>query len=1462
MTDRPPLPNHDVPAADDAADRVEVDTDDVVGERSGARRPHASGSWWPLLPVALLTYVPFLLTRPGVISADTKTYLYLDPGRLMSRAWSIWDPNVGMGTVSHQTIGYLWPMGPWYWFFDRLGVPDWVAQRLWWGTLLFAATSGAAYLLRRFEVPAIALWPAALVFGLSPYSVAYLGRLSGVLLPAIGLPWLLAFTIQSVRNRGWRHPALFALTTATVGSVNLTALVLVGVAPLLWLVYVLVTRQEAWRDVVRATAKIGVLTLATSAWWLAGLTVQATHGIDIVRYSESAEVVARTALALEVLRGLGYWFFYGGDKLELWIEPSYQYARRRIVLAGSFVLPWLAFASGIVSRWRHRAFFVMVLVVGVLLSVGAHPWYDPSGFGGAVKWFLSTERGLAFRSLPRSVPLIALASAALIGGLIAGLAATRPAVARVLAVGVVFASIFGMVPLWQRSIVQDSLARQEVPDYWIEAARVLDERDDGTRVLEVPGSDFASYRWGNTVDPITPGLMDRPYVARELVPYGTPPSADLLNDFDLLLQERTLSSDAIAPIARLMRVGDIVVRNDLQYERYNLARPRLVWDQFRDVPGLGEPIELTGPVPNHPTSRLQMQDETWLIDELGLPDPPAVAVVPVEGSRPVIDVKGAEGAVLVSGDGAGLVDAAAAGRIDGSELIRYSGSLDAAQIDAELGRGASLLVTDSNRKRGERWGSLRHTRGQTERVDEEELVENVTDNRLPRFEDRGSDVQTVTVQRGQVVASATSYGNPITFAADNRPALAIDGDPDTHWATAAFSDARGERLVLSLDEPIDLDHVILQQVHPDRSPRRITRVRIDVGDGRPVEVDLTGRSRIAPGQRVELGPRRTDEVTITVLADSLGDLERYGNAGPVGFAEVVLGDEAPRAVEIVRVPTDLVDAVEASGDRADDARLTYLFTRLRQDPADRTRDDEERGMDRRFRVPSDRRFTLVGTARISARADDPVLDDLLGTTGAQVSVVDSTKRMSGSRVVRASAALDGDPSTAWTSPFADVIGQSITVTTTEPRTFDRLDLQVVADLAHSIPTRLRVSVDGTTIAEPIVPPLERGPLGTARRVPIDLPATVGSRLRVEVLAIDRVESVDWTSNDPVDHPVAFAELGIPGLSVEPTSTLDDRCRDDLVTLDGEPLPIRITGSTDDALRGAPLRVEPCDGAAIALEQGDVDLHVAAGVATGIDIDQLVLESAGTSPTAAAPSATGARVVVVDEAPDRNRIELTGLTPGEPVWLILGQSLSDGWSATADGEDLGAPQLVDGFANGWLITPEATSMGVDVRFTPQRRVTVGIVVSLAAAALALVLAIRRPRGARGADLAHGSTAPVAGAPLGLRSAVGLGLVTAAVVAWFTAPATGLVLGVVAAVGAATRLGRQVLRVLPAVVLAGAVAYALALALTEDLPPGIEWVTDLDPAHPFAMAAVAALAVDLVVDRAWRRRISPSRRPRSG
>src|SRR6476659_232253 len=102
--------------------------------------------------LAALAYIPMLLTAPGRVVADTKSYLYLDPGRLLERAPSMWDPNIGLGTVTHQNIGYLLPMGPYYWLMHAFGVPAWVSQRLWFGSILLFAALSMLYLFRTLHV--------------------------------------------------------------------------------------------------------------------------------------------------------------------------------------------------------------------------------------------------------------------------------------------------------------------------------------------------------------------------------------------------------------------------------------------------------------------------------------------------------------------------------------------------------------------------------------------------------------------------------------------------------------------------------------------------------------------------------------------------------------------------------------------------------------------------------------------------------------------------------------------------------------------------------------------------------------------------------------------------------------------------------------------------------------------------------------------------------------------------------------------------------------------------------------------------------------------------------------------------------------------------------------------------------------------------------------------------------------
>ena len=113
----------------------------------------------------------------------------------------MWDPDIGMGTVTHQNIGYLFPMGPYYTVLPLLGVPYWVAQRLWMGSLLFAAgpeslTSAGARSDRA------RLGRGCPGLHLSPYLIDYLASTSAIVMPWAGLGWMVGLTAMAARRAG------------------------------------------------------------------------------------------------------------------------------------------------------------------------------------------------------------------------------------------------------------------------------------------------------------------------------------------------------------------------------------------------------------------------------------------------------------------------------------------------------------------------------------------------------------------------------------------------------------------------------------------------------------------------------------------------------------------------------------------------------------------------------------------------------------------------------------------------------------------------------------------------------------------------------------------------------------------------------------------------------------------------------------------------------------------------------------------------------------------------------------------------------------------------------------------------------------------------------------------------------------------------------------------------------------
>jgi len=278
------------------------------------------------------------------------------------------------------------------------------------------------------------------------------------------------------------------------------------------------------------------------------------------------------------------------------------------------------------------------------------------------------------------------------------------------------------------------------------------------------------------------------------------------------------------------------------------------------------------------------------------------------------------------------------------------------------------------------------------------------------------------------------------------------------------------------------------------------------------------------------------------------------------------------------------------------------------------------------------------------------------------------------------------------------------------------------------------------------------------------------------------------------------------------------------------------------------------------------LATAAGLASGIDLDQLVLRSGDTVDASEAAPSPAVRITGDDRT--RFGLDITGATPGEPFWLVLGQSHSLGWEL--DGR---TPELVDGYANGWLVTPDAAEVHLDIEWRPQRVVSAALAASALAVVGCLLIALlpllsRRLAG-RGRSTAATATSPVdeplavpaaslrwqagvvaavagertatAGWRGGVVAAVGIG----------SAIAIGPLAGVVVTLGAAAMAwgpprARRAARLLPVGAYGLAAAYIGGRQLVSRPGSAFEWPAEQATAHQPALVAIGLLVAVVALD----------------
>jgi hypothetical protein len=536
--------------------------------------------------------------------------------------------------------------------------------------------------------------------------------------------------------------------------------------------------------------------------------------------------------------------------------------------------------------------------------------------------------------------------------------------------------------------------------------------------------------------------------------------------------------------------------------------------------------------------------------------------------------------------------------------------------------------------------------------------------------------------------------------------------------------------------------------------------------------------------------------------------------------------------------------------------VAYLFSRLRSNPIEGFRQDTELQLRRIFRVGATNDFQVSGRVRLSAGVNGSLVDELVGRPGLAdgYPTVSGTDYLNGVLEARPSSALDDDLKTAWTTKFESQVGATATVTSPTLLSFDRLRLSVINDREHSVPTALNLTLDDgvvRTVSVPEIPTVDD--LGNVATVDVPTGQLSSRVVRISIASERAVMTKEYFSGGQRILPIAIAEFGLPTRVGATPTTLPSLCRSDLLKLDGQPQGFTLEGTVADALARSPLDLVPCAGAAASVSRlnvGDHRLETAKGLDTGIDIDSVELRSIPVTPVTAAADIP--RTTATETGTNSYSVTIENSTV--PFWLVLGQSLSEGWKASVrGGPSLGSPTLIDGYANGWLIDPAVTgsTFVVDITWAPQKSVWAGLAVSapwvIGLCVAALVLTRRRRQGVT----SHAeATNPVLVDSFTSHSAtlaerLGLIAVVTSVAALVGGLGVALAMAAVSALLVWNRRRSTVAALVVLVSIGTIVVLYTGLQYRRQFTNGVEWPAGFWFAHQLGLVAVLTVAAETLI-----------------
>jgi arabinofuranan 3-O-arabinosyltransferase len=1298
-----------------------------------------------LVTASLLLIALCFHQAPGLIVPDTKLDLTANPGGLLLRALSIWDDNA-LGQLQNQAYGYLFPMGPFHWALDAVGLPSWVVQRLWWSTVLVVALWGFWRLASALDVGTPwARYLGAVLFALSPRFLSEVAITSIEVWPMAMAPWVLLPLVDPAPRGTWSRLSRSAVAFGLTGGVNAVASGAALVLPTLWFA----TRAARTTAAKHFVAWVG-LCVGAALWWLVPLLVLGRYSPPFLDWIEDAQVTTATGSAFNALQGTTAWLgFLGQADGPSW-PAAWLLVTQPLLIVLTAGLGLLGLAGLADRRAPERTWLLLSLVVGIgLLTAG----FSGAGSGPLVAQLhdvldgpLAPLRNLHKFELVIRIPLLL--------GVVHGmgrlwrLSLVRQLPRAVLGVAVALLVVATAAPGLTASLPRPG-GYGAIPEHWHQTARWLDKRATIGSVLVLPAASFADFSWGSTKDEPLQALLDkRAFAVRDAVPLGSAGTTRMLDEV-----ERRLGSGLGSPeLRRLLNDAGIrylVVRNDLRIVSRDHG-PLGVHEALAES-GITR-VASFGP----PTSSPLDSPNVTLNERTVLPYP-SVEVFDTGAARRARFV-GRSSLLSVTG---GPEDLVTLGRILPKDGAAVLGS-DRSGVESLL-QGTPEVLTDGLRRREVSFGRAAEntsdvlTSGDPGRSGRR-TTDFVADPRAVPTVLRWSGIRAVRASSSASDANATLRLGPAYG-----PAAALDGDPSTRWVSGTFLSAVGQWLEVDLDSPRDLTglSVLLSDASPVGAAP--TRVSVETDGGTEVSETVSGARW---SLRVPPGP--TSRVRVRLEAVGPGTQNAFA------ISELSLPGVVPRArLEMPVADTGTPSAIVMRQQNSGRTGCFFAGERPLCAEASVQSAEEASGIFRSFETSGAVSYAWSGS--VLPRATE-VAERLLDFPG-RITVEASSRRVP-ALAARPAAVVDNDLGTGWVAAGDD---ENPTLVLSLPEQRDVTGLQFLVDpaLAGSRPTRVLVVGDDGV----------RHILALDAESRVRLPSQRTRTLTVTFLAHSRSVTIDAATGHRGLLPVGVSELRVEGAddlrtSIGPQWSVETACGfGPSLTVDGRTQQTRVSGTVRQVLRGEPLTWTTCDakgGGQISVDGGR---HTVDAVASREFMPHELVFAPDTLQGrrgSVSVLARGASLVVARRA--------------EPGLLVLPHNFNAGWSAT-DERGKGLPSIrVNGWQQGWVL-PAGGAVTIQPSYAPQRWYTTGLILG-AAALLAVVLlaALARGRpgrpgaGARGRVVrwslpaALGVVLVVNGGLLGAAAGVTALALVAASRGWRSAAWVGLAVAGVVAVGA--------------------------------------------------------------------------------